>query len=137
MNDLTSMQEVHTRPTFVFGGFPAAFVVPVGNDNEFSDTHLNKRVYTYKIFVFVEYDQAGANKAYDNLMDCCEEVLNMVDSQEDPDAAATTMQASLQTGVTLTQVKAALGAIVPDEDEKMMAAEITVRCEILLQLNLI
>lgn len=137
MQSLSTMQEVHARPTFEFGGFPAAFVVPVGNDNEFSDTHNNLRTYTYKIWMFVEYDQALATKAYNNLMDCSEEVLNKIDEQGDPDSASTTMQTGLESGVELMKVRAALGAIVPDMDSKMMAAEVTVRCEVLIQLNLI
>lgn len=137
MGELDTMQEIHRRPTFDFHGFPAAFVVPVGNDNEFSDTHNNLRTYTYKIWIFVEYDEAGAEKAYNNLMDCCEEVLNIIDVQTNPDAPSVIMQTGLESGVELLKVEAALGSIVPDADQKMMGAEVTVRCGTLVQLNLI
>lgn len=135
MESLTTMQEVHRRPTYTFNGFPAAFVVPVGNDNEFSDTHNNMRTYTYKIWIFVEYDESGAEDAYNNLMDCSEEVLNKIDVQTNPDAPSVIMQTNLEAGVELLKVEAALGAIVPDLDQKMMGAEVTVRCGTLVQLN--
>ncbi len=137
MDSLTGFQVIYSRPTFVFDGFPAAFIVPVSNDNNFQTQNENERVYTFRIWSFVEYDTTGADNAYNTLMDLLDDVINKIDHEEDPESVARTMATSIPAGYTLLAVMAAPGEIVPDEEHKLLAGEVIVRCKVLVDLTLL
>jgi len=134
IEEIDGMQEVHQRPTFNFNGYPAAFVVPSGNEADFLTTNENQRIYVLKAWLFAEYDQTTANEAYNELMDRTEDILNKVDEQENPEGARE-MANNLEDPYTLVAVMATPGVMVPDEEEKMLAAEVTVRCKVTVDLT--
>lgn len=134
IESLDGIQEVHKRPTFKFKGFPAAFVVPSGNEADFLTTNENQRIYVLKVWLFTEYDQTTADIAYDELMDQAENILNKIDEQENPESTRT-MANNLEDPFTLVAVMATPGQMVPDEEEKLLAAELTVRCKITVDLT--
>lgn len=137
ISDIDGFQEVKKRPTLKFNGFPAAFIVPSGNESDFLTTNENQRIYVLKVWIFQEYDQTTADTAYDELMDRVEDVLNAVDLQENPEVSTRTMATGLGSGVTLVAVMATPGQMVPDEEVKLLAAEITVRCKVTIDLTII
>jgi hypothetical protein len=130
-----SFSEVTKRPTLKFSGFPAAFIVPSGNENDFQSTNENQRIYAVKVWIFQEYDQTSANTAYEELMDRVDDVIDAIDRQEDPDQASRSMADNLPSKATLMAVMAAPGQFVPDEEEKLLAAQITVKCKVLIDLT--
>ncbi len=132
-----SFQVTYNRPTFQFNGFPAAFIVPVSNENEFKTTNENERVYSFRIWSFVEYDQTVADTAYNSLMDVLDEVINKIDHEENPENASRTMGTNIPAGYTLLAVMAAPGDIVPDEETKLLAGEVIVRCKVLVDITLL
>jgi len=137
LDSLTSLQEVHDHPTFVFEGYPAAFIAPVSSPNEFKTTNENQRIYTFHAWVFVQYDVGTAEAAYNSLMDCMDDIINKIDHEEDPSDATRTMATNIPAGYTLLAVMAAPGEIVPDEENKILAGQVTVRCKTLVDLTLL
>lgn len=132
---IDGFQEVKGRPTLQFKGFPAAFVVPSGNENEFNSSNENQRIYALKVWVFTEYDVESADTAYSELMDRMDDVIDAMDKQEDPDEASQSMANNLPSKATLMAVMASPGQIVPDEDEKLLAGMVTVKCKVLIDLT--
>lgn len=132
-----SFQVTYNSPTFQFDGFPAAFIVPVSSDNEFKTTNENQREYKFRIWCFVEYDRTHADDAYNSLMDCMDEVINKIDHEENPEDASRTMATNLGSGYTLLAVMAAPGEVIPDEETKVLAGEVTVTCKVLVDLTLL
>lgn len=137
MDSITSIQVKYNRPTFKFTGYPAAFIVPVSSPNEFKTTNENERIYTFRIWAFVEYDQTVADTAYNDLMDVMDDIINKIDHEENPEDASRTMATSMPSGYTLLAVMAAPGEIVPDDEMKLLAGEVTVRCKVLVDLTLL
>lgn len=132
---IDGFQEVKKRPTLKFTGYPAAFIVPSGNDGEFQSTNDNQRIYTLKVWVFSEYDQTTADASYDEIMDRTDDVLEAIDKQENPELSSRSMANNLPSYATLIAVMAAPGQLVPDEHEKLLASEITVRCKITVDIT--
>lgn len=137
LDSITSIQVKYNSPTMQFDGFPASFIVPVSSPNEFQSTHENERIYTFRIWSFVEYDVESAEAAYNNLMDVMDDVINKIDHEEDPEDATRTMANNIGSGYTLIAVMAAPGEIVPDLETKLLAGEVTVRCKVLVDLTLL
>ena len=137
LNAIASLQVVYNRPSMEFTGFPAAFMVPVSNDNQFQSTNENERMYSFRVWAFVEYDTVSADTAYNTLMDVIDDIVNAIDKEEDPQQNTRIMGTALPSGYTLMAVMPALGQIIPDEEVKLLAAEITVRCKVLVDLTLL
>lgn len=137
LDAITSFQVIYSRPTFTFEGFPAAFVVPVSNENNFQSQNENERIYTFRIWSFVEYDTTGADNAYNQLMDCMDDVINKIDHEENPEDVTRTMATDIPAGYTLLAVMAAPGEIIPDEENKLLAGEVIVRCKVLVDITLL
>ncbi len=137
LDTVSSIQVVYTRPTFVFDGYPAAFIVPVSSPSEVKTTNENERIYTFRIWTFVEYDQTQVNTAYDALMDVIDDVLDAIDAQESPELDPRPMANGINGAYTLIEVMATPGEFVPDEETKVLAGEITVRCKVRVDLTLL
>lgn len=135
MDGVERIQATYSSPRFKFKGFPAAFVVPSGNEADFLTTNDNQRMYAYKVWVFAEYDQTGHEDAYSELMECVEELVNTFDLQEDPDAESRSMADGLADAFTLLAVMASPGQFVLDEEAKLLAAQVTVRCKVSVDLT--
>jgi len=135
LEELTSsFAEISSVPSMEFSGYPAAFIGVSGNENDFQSTQDNMRIYSYKIWIFNEYDQTAYATAYDALLDIAESVINKLDEQESPDSARE-MANSLDSKYTLAAVEAIPGRFASDEVEKLLAIEITVRCKVLVDLT--
>lgn len=137
VDGISRLQEVHRRPTFQFNGFPAAFVAPSNNENQFLTSNDNQRIYAFVVWIFVEYDQTNPQTAFDEIMECSQEVIDAVDKQENPENASRSMADNLGAGTTLLAVMAAPGQVVPDIEEKMIGAMVTVRCKVTVDLTLL
>ena len=134
-----TFQVAYSEPTLKFDGLPAIWVVPASPapSNAFSTTNENQRVYTFHTWVFVEYDQTKPGIAYNSLMDCIDEVVNKIDHEEDPNHDTRTMANNLPSGYTLLAVLPAVGEIIPDDEVKILAAQIIVQCKLLVDLTLL
>src|SRR5574340_1114653 len=86
LDEITTIQEVSDHPKFDWGGYPAAFIAPSGNESDFLTNIENVRVYAFKIWLFQEYDQTTLSDAYNILLDETENILNKFDEQESPDS---------------------------------------------------
>lgn len=137
LSEITRFQDKHATPRYTFDGYPAFFIAPSGNEADFLTTNDNQRIYAFKVWVFQEYDTTPAANAYDELMECVEEVLNKVDHEENPEDATRTMATSLGAGVTLLAVLATPGRFALDEEKKLLGVEITVRCKTTVDLTLL
>lgn len=137
VSDIDRFQDKHASPTFEFNGFPAFFIVPSGNEADFLTTNDNQRIYAFKVWLFAEYDQTNKENAYNELMECTEDVLNKIDQQESPDSASRSMADDLGAGVTLLAVLATPGRFALDEETKLLATEITVRCKTTVDLTVL
>lgn len=137
LDQVTSLQVVYSHPTFDFEGYPAAFIVPVSTPSEVKTTNENERIYTFRIWTFVEYDQTQVNTAYDQIMDVIDDIIDSIDAQEDPELDTRPMANGITGAYTLIEVMATPGEFVPDEENKLLAAEVTVRCKVRVDLTLL
>lgn len=137
LDGIDVMQEAHIAPKFTFNGYPACFVAPSGNENDYLTTHENQRVYAFRVWVFAEYDETTPAEAYKTLIQATDHILNEVDAQENPDIDSRSMATNLGDGVTLLAVLATPSQFVLDTEEKMLAAEVIVRCKVTIDLTLL
>ena len=136
MNQISDIQDKHKRPTYDFKGYPAAFVVPSGNEGDYLTTNENIRVYAFKVWVFQEYDVTNQQRSYDILMDVTDVIMEKIDEQESP-TSDREMANGIGTGYTLVAVMATPGRFALDENEKLLACELTVRCKVTVDLTLL
>lgn len=132
-----TFQVQYNSPTFEFAGYPAGFIAPVSSPNKFKTTNENERIYTFRHWSFVEFDQTASDASYNMLMDCMDEVINKIDHEENPEQASRTMGNSLPTGYTLLAVMAAPGEIIPDAELKVLAGQVTIECKVLVDITLL
>lgn len=123
--------DIKTEPTFEFSGYPSLFISPSGNESDFQSTQDNMRVYDFKVFIFQEFSVTPLGTAYDILLTDVDLVINKIEEQESPDSDRE-MATGLAGYETLAAVLAVPGRFIPDEVEKLLAAEITVRCKVLV-----
>lgn len=135
LDEISSIQEKHKSPTFKFNGYPAAFVVPSGNESDYLTTNENQRIYAFKIWVFTEYDQTTGEISYETLTQCVDDVLDKVDEQENPENEGRDLASGLQSGYTLVAVLATPSRFALDEEEKLLGAEINVRLKVSVDLT--
>ncbi len=126
--------EIATEPKFAFDGYPACFIAPSGNENDFQSTQDNMRIYAFKIWCFQEFEVTSIGDAYNNLLDAVDNVINEFDKQESPESARE-MATGITGPYTLAAVQAAPGRFASDEVEKLLAVEVTIKCKILVDLT--
>lgn len=131
---ISGLHQVVAQPSFEFSGYPAAFIAPSGNESDFLTNIENVRVYAFKVWLFQEYDTTPLAVAYERLMDRTDEILNKIDLQESPDSTR-----SLATGISypyfLSKVFATPGQFALDEEPKLLACEITIKCQVVVDLT--
>lgn len=137
LKEVSSLQDKHIAPTYKFNGFPAAFLAPSGNESDFMTTNDNQRVYAFKIWVFTEYDETQKDTSYLTLVSCVDDIINKVDEQENPETQSRSMANEIGTGVTLLAVMATPSRFALDEEEKLLGAEVSVRCKVAVDLTLL
>lgn len=137
LDEVTDIQDKHMSPTFSFNGFPGAFLVPSGNEADFLTTNDNQRIYAFKVWIFVEYDETQKKTAYLDLVNCVDQLLNKIDEQENPDVSERSMAHGMGAGVTLLAVLATPSRFALDEETKLLGAEVTVRCKTTVDLTLL
>ena len=137
LDTITRIQVKYSSPTFEFSGFPAAFIVPSGETADYLTTNENIRRYAFKIWVFIEYDQTSKDNAYAELMDCVDDIINEVDKQENPENAGRSLATNIGAGYTMVAVRAAPGRFALDEEVKLLGAEVTVTCDVTVDLTLL
>lgn len=135
IDGIAGVVEVKERPTLDFTGYPAAFVVPAGNESEFQSTTHNLREYIFTVWLFNEIDAPeNMEECWDDLMDISDEIINLVDAQESHDSDHA-LGANLPAPYTLVKVSATPGEDIPDETEKKIATKIVVRLGILVDID--
>ena len=135
LDTLTDFEEVSKEPKFSFKGYPACFIAPSGNDNDYLTTQDNVRIYAFKIWCFQEFEVTKIADAYNILLDAVDNVINKLDAEESPDLASRTIDNGISGAYTLANVFAVPGRFASDEVEKLLAVEITVRCKITVDLT--
>lgn len=134
LEEIDDIQEKHNHPTLEFNGFPACFILPVGNRADYLTNVENKRPYLFNIWIFQEYDETSLATAYNVLMDCIDLVLNKFDEQDSPDSNRE-MQSNIPAGYTLVSVRPSSGEIMRDDVDKKLFVAITVECYITVDLT--
>lgn len=132
-NDI--FEEISKEPKFSFKGYPACFIAPSGNENDYLTTQDNIRVYAYKVWCFQEFEVTKIADAYNILLDAVDNVINKIDREESPDLGSRTIDDGLTSPYTLANVEAVPGRFASDEVEKLLAVEITIRCKITVDLT--
>lgn len=138
LDDLDVFEEVSDEPKMNFSGYPACFISPSGNENDYQSTQDNERVYGFKIWIFQEYEHTSLQDAYEKVMNMVDEVINQMDAQESPDIsdADRKIDNGVNTGAyTLIGVMAVPSRFASDESDRLIAAEVTIKCRVLVDLT--
>ena len=134
LQTISTLQEVSTRPTFQFSGFPACFIAESGNQNDFEDQQNNLRVYSWNVWLFQEFDKTSVDDAYSILRTEVDNIVGKFDAQESP-TSSRSLADNLPAGYTLVKVWATPAEFAYDEKEKLLGARINIRCSVLVDLT--
>lgn len=134
LGEISTLNQVSSRPTFEFPGFPSCFVAESGNTNDFQDTVNNLRIYSYNVWVFEEFDKGTLDDAYSSLRQTVDAIVDKFDEQESP-TSGRELANDLPAGKTLMKVWATPSEFVYDEEVKLLAARINVRLSVHVQLT--
>lgn len=134
ISSITSLQQVSAYPTFDFNGYPACFVAESNNENDYESTQDNLRTYSWNVWVFQSLDVFSLSDAYSNMRVVTDAITDVIDEQESPNSDRE-LASGLAAGKTLVRVFATPSEFVYDEKEKLLAARINVRCQLLIDLT--
>lgn len=123
------LAEVFDSPTLKSEKFPFCFIGDSGVDSDYLDQKENERIYSYKVWVFNEYDSANPRTSRRTLRSCVDAILNIIDQQESVDSPHEIAYGLAQC-YQVDAVLATLGQATYDEEEKLLAQEITVRIKV-------
>jgi hypothetical protein len=139
LDGVSDFEEVSDEPKLNFDGYPACFIAPSGEQADFLTNVENQRVYAFKVWVFAEYKTTPIGDAYNIAIDAVDAVTNAIDAQESPDISevARVIDNSIPSGYTLVGLEATPNRFASDEVDSLIAAEITVRCKVTVDLTVI
>lgn len=131
---ITTISEVSASPKMQFDSYPAAFIAESGNESEFQSSQDHVRIYAFNVWLFQEFDVTSVPDAYSILRGLVDTLIDKMDGQESPEGV-NNMATGLAAGKTLVSVLATPAQFVYDETAKMLAARVSVRCKVLVDLT--
>ena len=123
------VREVYAYPKYTFGGFPSVNVTPSDNENDYSTTADNIRLYTFIVRVFYDTKNTGMSDAIDRLCDAADAIITLFD-EEDRKTTTRTVATSLAAGNTYIGVLATPGQWGQLETENLIFCEVKVQIRI-------
>lgn len=126
----STIQEVSATPKLKFGGYPAAYVVPSENSNDYETNKENVRVYAFHVRLFYETKYTGVADALDKLENLVDTILDTFDKEDLKGSSDRTIGVNLPSGYTFLNIYAHPSAWGQVEGEELIYSEITVRVRI-------
>lgn len=134
-----TLGELSKFPKFEFNQYPAAFIVPSGNEADYNTNIEHERIYPFVIWIFEQLDESenAVQDAYDRLLETADDIIDIIDKQESPDVMNAGMQTNLPNYEHLINVFATTGIVASDPEKNLLGLQLTVRCRVLVDLQLI
>lgn len=130
LDNNTKLQEVSGTPKLNFGGYPAAYVIPSDNSNDYETTDENLRTYAFIIRMFYETKNTGVGDAMIALEELTDEILDTFDQEDLKTADNRTVGVNLPSGYTYVNIlanPASWGELI---EEGLLMTELNVRVRI-------
>ena len=131
----SKFSEVVGYPKLKFAGYPAAYVIPSDNDNDYETNRENTRVYAFLVRCFVETKYRGIDEAIEAMEDLVDTVLDVLDEEDLKSSSTRTVAVSLPAKYTFLQILAHPSDWGEVTDPALLMAEITVRVKISVDIS--
>lgn len=135
LDSLSGIHEVSSTPKLKFGGYPAAYVIPSSNENDYETTSENVRVYAFNIRLFYETKDTGIEDALDKLEGIVDTVIDTFDQEDLKDSSSRTVGLNLPSGYTFINMFAHPSVWGEVEGEQLVFAEIGVKVRISVDIS--
>lgn len=127
LESIPEIQEVVSYPKIKFGGYPAAYVVPSDNDNDYETTSENIRTYSFIVRLFYETKSTGVENALNALEDIVDSVLDAFDQQDLKGSTTRTVGIGLPANYLFLNIWAAPSVWSELVGENLIMSEVRVR----------
>ena len=132
LEGISKLHEVFADPLSEFTGYPAAYITPSDNTNDYETTAENLRIYTFLVRIFYAKDSAdNAAALYDAMRDLVDDVLDAFDS----DYMLSGVENDLDAKYTMLGLTAAPSAWVYLEQTNMLMAELRISARISVDIS--
>jgi len=135
IDSISGIHEVVGYPKLKFAGYPAAYITPSDNSNDYETTQENIRTYAFLLRIFYETKNTGVSNALDKLENIVDTVIDTLDQEDLKGASDRTIGVSLPSGYTFLNILAhpsSWGEIVGEE---LIYAEIKVQVRISIDIT--
>lgn len=124
------LQEVSGTPMQKFEGYPAAYVVPSNNANDYETNRENERVYAFQVRLFEETKSGGVSNAITRLEKVVDQVLDLIDQEDQKGATDRVVGVSMPASYTWLNIFAVPSFWAELPDEGLVFTELTVRIRV-------
>lgn len=135
LQTLSTLEEVSGEPKLNFSGFPAAAVVPFGNESTYETNAENLRTYQFEVQLFVDTKDIGVTAALEDLEAIVDSVLDLFDQEDLKDSTERTIGLNLGNRYTYINLVAhpAVWGGVPDTEYIMATVRVGIRVSVDIQ----
>ena len=121
---------VATFPKLKFDGYPACYVVPATNENEYETNKENIRTYSFTINVFYETEHTGIENAMTGLEELVDALIDLFDQEDLKSGSTRTVGVNLGSSKTFINIFATPSSWGQVEGENLLMAELNVRVRV-------
>lgn len=130
MESISKIQEVKGYPTLKFNGFPACYIIPSDNSNDYETTTENVRTYSFIVRVFYSTKDVTVEQSILALEDLIDDVIDAIDQEDLKGSDIRTIGVNLPSKYTYLNVWATPSDWGEIPEENLLMAEITVRVRV-------
>lgn len=135
ISTLNTIQEVSGTPKTVFGGYPAAYVLPSDNEADYETTTENTRTFAFIVRIFYDTKEGGVEGAFEALEGIVDSILDLFDQEDLKGVSTRTVGINLPAAYTFINIWATPGEWGELPDEQLLMAEMRIRVRVSVDIS--